>query len=189
MLSLLGQNLVYSELTCVEEMNRETCQWSVAADMPGGMMCASGVICGDRLYVGGGRDSKSVYSCSMSDLLQSCQSVSPTAKQRFSNTSSVWNKLSNLPKAGFTLVSLRGQLLAIGGMTGRFGESPSKTVYIYKTTTNSWEVISQMLVPRSYCFAVTLPTNKVMVVGGFSGGGDTVEFADLIILAIKILII
>ena len=65
-------------------------------------------------------------------------------------------------------------------MTGRFGESPSRTVYIYKTITNSWEVISQMLVPRSYCFAVTLPTNKVMVVGGFSGGGDTVEFADLI---------
>ena len=70
-----------SELTCVEVMNRETRQWSVAADMPGGMMCASGVICGDQLYVGGGRDSKSVYSCSLSDLLQSCQSVSPTAQQ------------------------------------------------------------------------------------------------------------
>ena len=40
-----------SELTCVEVMNRETCQWSVAADMPGGMMCASEVICGDQLYV------------------------------------------------------------------------------------------------------------------------------------------
>ena len=132
-----------SELTCVEVMNRETCQWSVAADMPGGMMCASGVICGDRLYVGGGRDSKSVYSCSLSDdLLQSCQSVSPTAQQKSSNTSSVWNKLSNLPKAGFTLVSLRGQLLAIGGMTGRFDKSPSKTLYIYKTTTNSWSDVS-----------------------------------------------
>ena len=62
-----------SNLTCVEVMNRETCQWSVADDMPGGMMCATGVIFGDRLYVGGGRDSKSVYSCSLSDLLQSCQ--------------------------------------------------------------------------------------------------------------------
>ena len=41
-------------------MNRETRQWSVAADMPGGMMCPSGVICGNRLYIGGGRDSKSV---------------------------------------------------------------------------------------------------------------------------------
>ena len=168
------------ELTCVEVMNRETCQWSIAADMPGGMRCASGVICGDRLYVGGGRDSKSVYSCSLSDLLQSCHSVSPKAQQRSSNTSSVWNKLSNLPKAGFTLVSLCGQLLAMGGMTVRFGGGPSKSVYIYKTTTNSWEVISQMLVARSYCFAVTLPTNKVMVVGRDCDGGDTIEFADLI---------
>ena len=90
---------------------------SVAADMPGGMMCASGVICGDRLYVGGGRDSKSVYSCSMSELLQSCQSVSPTTQQKSCSTSSVWNKLADLPKAitrGSTLVSLCGQLLAIG---------------------------------------------------------------------------
>ena len=165
-----------ASLTCVEVMNRETRQWSVAADMPGGMYRASGVICGDRLYVGGGV-SKSVYSCSLSDLLQSCQSVLPTAQQKSSNTSSVWN---NLPKAitlGSTLVSLCGQLLAIGGWTGGIDERPSKSVYIYKTATNSWEVISEMLVPRHHCLAVTLPTNKVMVVGG---GDDAVEFAELI---------
>ena len=153
------------QLTCVEVMNRKTRQWYVAADMPGGMYRASGVICGDYLCVGGGV-SKSVYSCSMSDLLQSCQSVSPKAQRSSSNTSSVWNKLTDLPKAitrGSTLVSLCGQLLAIGGWTGGIDECPSKSVYIYKTTTNSWEVISQMLVPRCYCLAVTLPTNKVMV--------------------------
>ena len=182
-LIVAGGHYGWSKLTCVELMNRETCQWSVAANMPGGMKCASGVICGDRLYVGGDRDSKSVYSCSLSDLLRSCQSVSPTAQQKSSNTSSVWNKLTDLPEdieVGSTLVSLCGQLLAIGGSTDRFSVNPSKSVYIYKTTNNSWEVISQTLVPRYGCFAVTLPTNKVMVVGGFIGGGDAVEFAELI---------
>ena len=64
-----------------------------------------------------------------------------------------------------------------------FGGSLSDAVYIYKTTTNSWERISQMLVARRHCFAVTLPTNKVMVVGGYSENDyltDAVEFADLI---------
>ena len=194
-LIVAGGDSGWSNLTCVEVMNRDTCQWSVAANMPTGMLCASGVICGDRLYVGGGRDSKSVYSCSLSDLLQSCQSVSPTAKQKSSNTFSVWNKLTDLPKAirrGSTLVSLCGQLLAIGGWTGGIGERPSNSIYIYKTIINSWKVISQMLLPRRDCFAFTVPINKVMVVGGFNGGGslfdiddlgmctNTVEFADSI---------
>ena len=186
-LIVAGGHSRWSSLTCVEVMNRETRQWSVAADMPGGMYRSSGVICGDRLYVGGD-GSKSVYSCSLSDLLQSCQSVSPTEQESSSNTSAVWNKLTDLPEdvaRGSTLVSLCGQLLAIGGKTGMFSvEIISKAVYIYKTTTNSWEVISQMLVPRCGCFAVTLPTSKVMVVGGCSemdnDWSDTVEFAELI---------
>ena len=172
-----------SSLTCVEVMNRETCQWSVAADVPGDIYHASGAICGDRLYVGGSRFyHSSVYSCSLSDLLQSCQSVSPTEQESSPNTSSVWNKLTNFPIAmrfGFTLVSLCGELLVIGGWTGALGDSPSKSVYIYKTITNSWEVISQMLVAQRDCFVVTLPTNKVMVVGGY-GSESVVECADLI---------
>ena len=171
-------------LVCVEVMNRETRQWSIATDIPSSMKRASVVICGAFLYVGGGK-SKSVYSCSLSDLLQSCQSVSLKAPQRSSKTSSVWNKLSNLPEAiaqGSTLLSCCDKLLAIGGRAGGYS---TKAVYIYKTTTstNSWELISQMLVPRSYCFAVTLPTNKVMIVGGIGDGSkmtDAIDFADVI---------
>ena len=180
-LIVAGGHSGWSNLTCVEVMNIETHQWSVAADMPGVMRRESRVIGGDHLYVGGG-GSNSVYSCSLSDLLQSCQSVSRTAQRRSSDTPSVWNTLTDLPEDiafDSTLVSVCGQLLAIGGRTGISG-NPSKSVYIYKKTTNSWEVISQMLVARSNCFAVTLPTNKVMVVGGLHGGGDAVEFADLI---------
>lgn len=50
-------------------------------------------------------------------------------------------------------------------------------------TTNSWEVISEMLVARHECFAVALPaTNELMVVGGSSGmlKIDSVEFASLL---------
>ena len=176
-------------LTCVEVMNRVTRQWSIAANMPCGMSRISGVICGERLYVGGG-NSKIVHSCLLRDLLQSCQLVSPIAQQRSLNIPSVWNKSSNLPKEieeSCTLSLLCGHLLAIGGITHikrLYGGTPSGAVYIYKRETNSWELISPMLVARSDCFAVTLPTNKVMVVGGVINGfqvTDAVEFADLIL--------
>ena len=71
-------------------------------------------------------------------------------------------------------MSLCGNLLAIGGGITR----PSKSVYIYKSATNTWEKISEMLEPGRECFAVTLPTNTVMVVGGRNT--NTVQFADLI---------
>ena len=55
----------------VEVMNVESFQWSTAANIACRLVCASGVVFGDQLYVLGGRDSKSVYSCSLNDLLQS----------------------------------------------------------------------------------------------------------------------
>ena len=176
-------------LTCVEVMNTETHQWSIAANLLSGMYRASGVICGDHLYLVGG-ESRSTYSCSLSDLLQSCQSASPTAQQRSCNTASVWRKLANLPAdvaEGSTAVLLNGQLLAIGGVIGIkvLGSNPSSKVYMYKPATNSWKVVSKMSVARSYCFAVTLPTNKVMVVGGYKARRDetdTVQIADAIML-------
>ena len=133
-----------------------------------------------------------MHSCLLRDLLQSCQSVSPIMQQRSLNIPSVWNrtKTSNLPEdieQNSTLLSLCGHLLATGGTTdinALYGGTPSGTVYIYKRETNSWEVISQMLVARSDCFAVALPNNKVMVIGGvvdFDEETDAVEFADLVL--------
>ena len=86
----------------VSVMNRETQEWSIADSsiIPSCMRLATGVICGDVLYVGGGR-SKSVYACSLSDLLQSCQTVSAQALVRNmaskSSGISIWKKLAALP--------------------------------------------------------------------------------------------
>ena len=174
------------QLTCVEVMNTETHQWSIAADLPSVLHRASGVVCGNHLYLVGGYNTKSTYSCSLSDLLQSCQSVLPAAQLRSSNTTSVWRKLADLPddvEYGSTAVLINDQLLAIGGSTDFLGSNPSKKVYMYKPATNSWKVVSQMSVARCFCFAVTLPTNKVMVVGGYKGEfekTDTAEIAEQI---------
>ena len=70
-------------------------------------------------------------------------------------------------------------------MQARKGNTKSsKSVYGYNIVTKAWEKISEMSTqPRSDCFAVTLPTNILMVVGGLSDGKtvlNSVEFADLV---------
>ena len=61
----------------VEVLDLETRQWSVAASLPERVLCASGVIIEDRLYIVDiDVDVLDCYSCSLSDLLRSCQPVS-----------------------------------------------------------------------------------------------------------------
>jgi hypothetical protein len=175
----------YSHQCPVEVMNVESRQWSTAASIPVErlLVCASGVVCGDQLYVLGGNESKLVYSCSLTDLLQSRQSESQAAPRLQSN---VWRKHADLPFYRSTCVSLSGHLVVTGGSRDPFRlreDAGSKAVYAYKPTTNSWEVICEMSMARYDCFAVTLPTtNELMVVGGRSKGISirSVEFASLI---------
>jgi N-acetylneuraminic acid mutarotase len=177
----------------VEVMSIEDHQWSIAAgiNIQGGIQGASGVICGDQLYILGATDSKSVYSCKLGDLLQSCRSANSAPKlatPRDSSYSNIWRKLADLPTYNSTCVSLCGHLVAIGGNVPKTTyEPPTKTVYTYNRTTNSWEVISEMSVARRKCFVAALPaTNELMVVGGTSGFLDHiidyVEFASVILM-------
>ena len=172
----------------VEVLSMASHQWFIAAHIKEELRRASGVNCGDQLYVLGALDSKSVYTCSLSDLLRSCQlaSESMAAPPR---QSTMWRKVADLPLYNSTCVSLYGHLLAIGGETEKsidISSTSSKAVYAYKPATDSWEVISRMSVSRCQCFAVTLPTNnKLMVVGGYQQAGysctDSVEFANILL--------
>ena len=69
-----GEN--FKELTTVEVLNIENRQWSTAADLPEPLQYHSATVCGDQLYMLGGAHhyllTKSVYTCSVSALLQTC---------------------------------------------------------------------------------------------------------------------
>jgi N-acetylneuraminic acid mutarotase len=169
-------------LSTVEVMNTETRQWSTAADLPQPMSLVSATVCGDQLYMlggyEGGRYVKSAYTCSVSALLQSCVPSSLEAKfQRISleDKARVWRQVADLPVIRSTCESFHGRLLAVGGWM-ESGEVTT-AVYMYNSTTNSWEIISHMTTGRCRCFTVVLPDNRLMVVGGYSkrGSSDSVE--------------
>ena len=188
-----GNNQYLKTLRTVEVMDIDTKEWSSAADLPKPLYGASITICHNRIYIiggwSGGAATKSVYTCTLTELFLSCrsrslgerlaQSLSLTSPAR----SNVWNKVADLPVTQSTCVTLHGQLLAIGGYD--FKATSTSDVHIYHPTSNTWEVISKMKISRLHCFAAVLPTNELMVVGGRTTRSmfsetDSVEIATVV---------
>ena len=165
------QSLVVAEgngsggfLDIVEVMNINTKQWTTFCPLPQKQQELSATVCGDTLYLAGGfSPSKSVFACSLTDLLNSLGSK---IRRTLPQSRNVWKEISSLPVAQSTLASFNGQLLAIGGSDDS-GNSTAN-VYRYDSHTNSWNVISQMKNKRSLCLAVTLHEDHLIVVGGYT---------------------
>ena len=159
-----GEGKEKSRLATVEVMNTDTLQWSKVGSLPHGLYQASATVCGDRVYLVGGyqwvdQSNKSVFTCLLSDLLQS-----QTEK-------SVWEKIKDLPMEHSPCVTLNGQVLAVGGEDS--DKKVTNNIYSYNTKENSWEVISHMPTPRSWCLVTVLPGNRLMVVGAQTGTQHT----------------
>ena len=180
-------------LTTIEVLNIDNRRWFTAVDLPDPLQYHSATVCGDQLYMlGGAHDympTKSVYTCSVSAVLQTCAQKSSleerTSALSLSNSSSgVWSKLPDLPVKESTCVTFCGQLLAVGGSGS--SNKPTTAVYVYNQATNSWNVINHMATARRRPFAAVLPNNQLMIVVGETNINDkwiyldSVEFGSLI---------
>ena len=177
----------YKYLSTVEVMDTETLQWSTASSLPHPLSEASATVCGDQVYMLGGFDqngrSKSVFTCSLAALFQSCQTQSLGAQLETLSLASrpkVWHQLADTPVTLSTCASLLGQPLAVGGKDS--DDKETAAIHIYSTTTIAWEIISDMATPRHQCSVAVLPHNELMVVGGWTPGGvtDSVEIGSII---------
>ena len=141
-------------------MDIQTLVWSTAASLPHPYSKASATICGDQLYMLGGFDkdgpSKSVLTCSLTKLLQSCSGTSPGV--------SVWHRVADVPVYNSTCAAINGELVAVGGEVAT--NKTTSAVHKYDPTTDSWDIISNMPTARYWCLIAVLPTNEMMVVGG-----------------------
>ena len=138
-------------ITTVEVLNTETLHWSTASSLPRAVRCPQMTTCGGRLYLSG----DIIFSCSVEDLLKSTNS---------SDGGSVWTRLASIPTPRWSsLATLRGRVLAIGGIDG---VNPTAYIYCYDVATNSWSVIGEMPTPRFLVLTAVLPSNELVVVGG-----------------------
>ena len=175
-------------LKTVEVLDIATREWYTAADIPEGLYSVSATLCGDSIYMLGGKTefyglSKSVYTCSLRDLIQSCsfppaeQNSVPALTPSTSTEATVWRRLADLPVELSTVISFHGQLLAVGGIRDT---TPSNNIYLYDTITDTWDVISQMSIPRCACFVTLFNNRDLVIIGGYDL--DSVENATLSIL-------
>ena len=183
-----GEGKSGKALTTVEVMNTDTLQWSRASDLPEPLWGSSPALCGSQLYIVGGvsvsRPSKSVYTCSIMALLQSCQPAFTGVD--VSSPIEVWNQISDIPITGPTCVSFHGRLMLVGGEEQN--NTRTAAIHMYNGNTGSWTVISEMSKGRNQCFATVVSDDRLMVVGGWidtiqdQTASNAVDFATIDIL-------
>ena len=174
-----------TRLSTVEVMDTESLQWFTASSLPHPLTEASATICGENLYLLGGfgesgTPTNSVFTCSLSALLQSCQpqSLETSPKMSLSQEPRVWQKTADIPVNQSTCTTLCGQLLAVGGRDS--DGKPTTAIHKYDPVKNSWTVISHMATPRYSSLVAVLPGDKLMVVGSYiHTRSDVVEIATL----------
>ena len=104
-------------LDTVEVMDIPSQQWTTASRLPQPFSLMSATICGDQLYLAGGFDesdkaSKSVLTCSLTDLLQPQSLGAKLHPLSLANKTGVWRQARNLPIYIYTSYSIY-QLFAL----------------------------------------------------------------------------
>ena len=162
-------------LATVEVLDTDARQWFIASSLTHPLTMATISICGERLYMLGGYQTdyltRSVLSCSIPELLQSCQ-PRPTLLKRIlrtapANHSTIWRQVADAPHYWSSCATLCGQLVAVGGYEAL--ESTS-AISVYNETADSWEAMGNMPTAR-WRALVAILNGKMMVVGGDVEGG------------------
>ena len=170
------------DLDIVELMKTETKEWSKCCPLPQKFSQLSGAIHGNKLYLAGGyrlsTRSRSVLACSISDLRPASSSLGSKVRRSISRGRNTWKEIGCLSVTHSTLVSFRGDLLAIGGEIEP--QISTSIIYRYNSKRDSWEIVGETgECKRSWCFAVSWSDDQLMVVGGCSTNSlmiDNVHF-------------
>ena len=171
-------------LSCVEIMDLESEQWYTAPSLPKTLHRHSAAVCGNYVYMLGGKDSSgsttSVFQSSLTLLLLR---ASPSTCKTSACDLAVphWKTLSPLPLSFTTSLSCHASrckmLVAFGGYYSD-RKQRSSDVHVYDIDSDSWTKTGTIISSRSSCITASLSNNTVVIVGGKNRLGlisDTVE--------------
>jgi hypothetical protein len=161
-------------LKTVEVLNLDTKQWSFASGLLRPIDSATGAVCGDHLYVGGGSHAETaryVMVCSLPKLLENVEEMANDGLER------IWNQIDDFPYKKTTLVSSKGHIFAIGGKDG--SKRPTSAVYVFNALSKQWEKAGEMTVARSSCYGVTYSDDEIMIVGGIDENSEPLKLMEI----------
>ncbi len=187
-----GEKLDQVDVMCTKDP-----QWYTTSVLPEPVSFMTATICGNNLYLLGGRNargdfSNAVFMCSTSSLLDDLNmqmvpavgsssgafgGVITRLKKRGSRSkransleAELWHTFQVPTFASSAHCNgTNGQLLAIGGCDSN--EEPLATIYAYDDRKGSWRIAGSLLEQRAFCFTAALADNRVAIAGGYSGKG------------------
>ena len=163
-------------LRTVEVMDTESLQWTLVNPLPHPMYGASIAVSQEKVYLLGGYDQNgrtlSVFTCST---LQTQPLDAQLEKP--ANQMTPWHQVADAPHYSSTAVCVGEVLLAIGG--GSAAGEKTSAIAAYNPTSDSWEDIGHMTTPRSRPLVALLPSNELIVAGGY-GGYTKVEIGKIV---------
>ena len=155
-------------LCTVEILDTELKEWFMACSLPQPFDSATATVHSEQLFLAGGSSkntARCVLSCSITRLLESRRPAVPgSGSGHTPREPGVWIRICDLPLWKTTITSLGDHLLAIGGKEEN--NSASSAIFVHDQMANTWIKIGQLATARSSCFAVSLPRDQLMVVGG-----------------------
>ena len=144
-----------SKQTTIKRLNVERCSWQTVSSSYEGCREASCVVAvGNHLYVCGGR---------LEDDFEFL-----TKAERFDTIENKWEEIANMQQArGYACgVTTEGKIFVAGGRG--YWQSFLKTCEMYNISTNEWQFIASLNVPREDCRMMCLK-RTLYVLGGTCG--------------------
>ena len=139
---------------CVEVLHMMKRQWSHLANLPGPIDMLSAVTAGKQLYLLGGTNDRTVYTCFLPYLMRTTEE----------QTGEVWFDLVATPTYSPTGIIVGKELLAVGGYDKHGVDTTS--IFHFQQYTRTWKIISNMNIACNKPLVANLPRGKLMVVGG-----------------------
>ena len=176
----------YIYCATVEVYSSETSQWHTTDPLPLACMATSSVTIADTWYQLGGFASdtednglNTVFCASLTSLIRKATSRTHQSPSCIS----VWKTLPNTPFKQSAAASLRGSLLAVGGLDDETSDSTSDStsaspaVHVFVPSINSWVKVTNGNLPerRFMSTAVQLSSNQVLVICG-KGKQENIDY-------------
>ena len=164
-------------LRTVEVMDTESLQWTLVNPLPHPMTGASIAVSQEKVYLLGGYDQN--YDETLSVFTCSTLQTQPLDAQleRPANQVTGWHQVADAPHYFSTAVCVGEVLLAIGGQSA--AREKTSAIAAYSPTSDSWEDIGHMTTPQSLPLVALLPSNELIVAGGY-GGYTKVEIGKIV---------
>ena len=151
------ESLFGGDLATVEVLNTTTKKWLSASPLPVGCSEMTSALVNQELFLLGGTLTSESLVVSLPDITQSSVNSNTT------NRSAQWHTICAPPLEKSAAISLRGSILAIGGL---HGNKSSTAIHIYQPAMNNWRKVGDLPCPRSHCSCTLLPSGHILVAGG-----------------------